>query len=136
MSHPTKIIKTTTMTQTLTKSLAAVGEEISHELGAKMITDFHNANPAGISHFQIGRNILENILAQPGCVAIRLYNALNELGQETLVYTGVDANNQVIVEYVAVNNLGEITKAKGIVADRVKPGIKIDEDGLSWGLPE
>lgn len=125
------------MTQTLTKSLAAVGEEISHELGAKMITDFHNANPAGISYFQIGKNILESILAQPGCEAVRLYNALNELGQETLVYTGVDANNEIIVEYVAVNNLGEIAKAKGIVADRIRPPIKINEDSeFGWGLPE
>lgn len=125
------------MTQTITKSLAAVGEEISHELGAKMVQDYHNANPGGISHFQIGRNILESILAQPGCVAIRLYNALNELGQETLVYTGVDSNNQVIVEYVAVNNLGELSKSKGIVADRVRPPIKINEDSeFTWGLPE
>ena len=125
------------MTQTLTKSLAAVGEEISHELGAKMISDYHNANPSGNSYFQIGKNIIENILAQPGCVAIRLYNALNELGQETLVYTGVDANNEVLVEYVSVNNLGQITKAKGIVADRLKPPVKINEDSeFGWGLPE
>lgn len=127
------------MTQTLTKKLAAVGEEISHELGIQMVKDFQQSNPNEVTSYQVGRNILESILAQPGCVAIRFYNAINELGEKTLVYTGIDAKNQVIAEYVTINNQGELSKSKGIVADRIKPPTGIDDleaDLTTWGIPE
>ena len=123
------------MTQTLTKSLAAIGEEISHELGAKFIQDYQKAFPSDITGYQIGRNILESILAQPGCVGIRFYNAINEIGEKTLVYVGLNENNEVIAEYVTVNSVGEIAKEKGIVADRVRT-LQDDTDSNTWGLPE
>ena|SRR5581483_11245726 len=125
------------MTQTLTKSLAAIGEEISHELGNKMVNDYQKAFPNDIPAHQIGRNILESILAQPGCVGIRFYNAVNELGQKTLVYIGINQNNDIIAEYVTVNSVGEIVKEKGIVADRSVPHISDgDADFGTWGIPE
>jgi len=126
--------------QTLKKNLASVGEEITHDLGIKMIKDYRNENPSFVPSYQVGRNIIESIMAQPGCVAIRFYNAINELGQKTLVYVGVNENNEVIAEYVAINSIGELHKQKGIVADRIKPPpppptIERDSD-ISWGLPE
>lgn len=127
------------MTQTTQKNLALIGEEISHELGATMVKDYQNAFPSDVINYQIGRNILESILAQPGCVGIRFYNALNELGQKTLVYVGVDANDEVIAEYVSINNTGELTKKKAIVADRARPGTGGGGGGINtetWGLPE
>jgi hypothetical protein len=125
------------MTQTLTKSLAAVGEEISHELGAKMVKDYQNAFPSDVASYQIGRNILESLLAQPDCVGIRFYNAINEVGEKTLVYVGINENNQVIAEYVTVNDAGELAKQKAIVADRVRTQPLLDDaDLITWGLPE
>ncbi len=100
------------------KNLKMVGEEISHELGAKMVKDFQDENPTEIMANYIGRNILERILAQPGCYGIRFYNAINEEGRKTLVYVGIDSNEQIISQYVGVNNEGELVKEKGIVADR------------------
>ena len=100
------------------KNLTMVGEEISHELGAKMVKDFQDQNPDdSIANF-IGRNIITKILEQPGCVGIRFYNAINEVGRKTLVYVGVDANDDLITESVGVNASGELVKEKGIVADR------------------
>ena len=105
-------------TNTQVKNLTMVGEEISHELGAKMVKDFQDQNPVDSIGNYIGRNIIEKILAQPGCVGIRFYNAINEVGRKTLVYVGVDANDDLITESVAINATGELVKEKGIVADR------------------
>lgn len=100
------------------KNLKIVGEEISHELGAKMVKDFQDENPTAITANYIGRNILERILAQPDCQGITFYNAINETGRQTLVYVGVNGQEQIISQYVGVNTAGELVKEKGIVADR------------------
>ena len=105
-------------TNTQSKNLSMVGEEISHELGAKFVKDFQDQNPGDNIPNYIGRNIIEKILDQPGCVGIRFYNAINEDGRKTLVYVGVDANDDLITESVAINASGELVKEKGIVADR------------------
>lgn len=105
--------------QIASKELSMVGEEINHELGAKMVKDFQDARPSESTGSYIGRNILEKLLAQPGCQGIRFYNAMNEMGKTTLVYVGVDATNHNITEYIKVNFDGELVKERGIVADRV-----------------
>lgn len=96
---------------------ANVGEHIGYELGAKMIKDYFDAyNEAG-SQF-VGRNILEKILAQPGCIGIRIFKAMNEKGEKTYVITGVDAAGKPMLELTAVNPSGELTRNEAIVADR------------------
>ena len=101
------------------KTIAQVGEAISHDLGAQMITDYQAANPTDTKSYQIGRNIIEQILAQPSCAGIRFYNAYNEAGKKTLVYAGVDESGKTLVEYTVVNNEGNFDSKKAIVADRV-----------------
>lgn len=119
-------------TKNATKNLTTVGEEISHELGAKMVKDFQDANPQDVTANYIGRNILESILAQPDCAGIRFYNALNEMGEKTLVYVGVDMNEDLITEYVSVNNAGELVKIKGMVADRSNRPDEFSADDWNW----
>src|SRR5688572_18373456 len=96
-----------------TNNLSIIGEEINHELGAKMVKDFQDANPHEEIGNYIGREILEKILNQPDCMGIRFYNAINEKGRKTLVYVGVDSNDELISEYIGVNKAGELTKEKG-----------------------
>lgn len=110
--------------QITTKNLTTVGEEITHELGAKMVKDFQDANPDEITSNYIGRNIIEKILSQQDCAGIKFFNAINEIGRKTLVYVGVDYNGNIITENIGVNTLGQLVKEKGIVADRT--------DGDSW----
>lgn len=110
-------------TETLQKkNLALVGEEISHELGAQMVKDFQVANPLEVKSYYIGKNIISQILAQPGCVGIKFYNAYNEVGQKTLVYVGVDEFGKNIIEYTIVNTEGSFDQQKAIVADKVRAG--------------
>jgi hypothetical protein len=127
------------MTQNqLSIELSMVGEAISHQLGAEMVKNFQQRFPTDVKTYYIGRNIIESILAQPGCVGIRFYNALNEMGQKTLVYVGIDANEEVIFQYTTVNQLGELATEKAIVADRVRTGDdgpitpSTDVDNWNW----
>jgi hypothetical protein len=120
------------------KKVAAVGEEIGLELGTKFIKDYQIANPRDAQYYVIGRNIIDEILAQPGCVGIRFYNAYNEIGEKTLVYVGLDELGKAIIEYTCINNEGLLELNKGIVADRIDRGSRgtgnIDEDCWGWIL--
>jgi len=110
------------MTQTkLSSNIASIGEEIGVELSTQMVKDYQKANPSDVRSYLIGRNIIDQILAQPGCVGIKFYNAYNEIGEKTLVYVGVDQNGKAIVEFKVVNSNGQLDSTKGIVADRIKP---------------
>ena len=102
-----------------TANLAEVGEHIGLEAGIEMVKAFETANPDATTGYYIGRNILEQILAQPGCVGINFRKCLTNLNEEHLVYTGVDANGKDILEYSAVNNTGDIVTQEAIVADRI-----------------
>ena len=111
--------------------LEKVGEEIEKELAAKMVKDFHDANPADVKSYYIGKNIIEKMLSQPNCVGIKFYNALNEAGEKTLVYVGIDQNAEIISEVTYVNDLGRIERHPGIVADRVVK--EVPEEGFGLG---
>lgn len=100
------------------KDIATVGEEISHELAANFVSAYKEANPGDISGYVIGRNIIDHILAQPGCVGMRFYNALNEEGRKTLVYVGVDASGNDMMKKVVVEESGKLSTVPAIVADR------------------
>ena len=112
------------MTQTkLSSKVASIGEEIGLELGTQMVKGYQKANPSDVHSYLIGRDIIDQVLAQPGCVGIKFYNAYNEIGEKTLVYVGVNESGKAIIEYQVVNGTGQLDSQKGIVADRVRiPG--------------
>jgi hypothetical protein len=120
------------------KNVATIGEEIGIELGTQFIKDYQTANPTDTQYYVIGRNILDEILAQPGCLAVRFYNAYNELGEKTLVYVGLNEHGKAIVEYTCINNEGVLESSKGIVADRARGRdngqSSIEEEGWGWML--
>jgi hypothetical protein len=100
------------------KDYASVGEEISHELAADFVKAYEQANPAAVRGYNIGRNIIDAILAQPGCVGLRFYNAINEANQPTLVYVGIDVEGKDLVKRIVITNSGDLAAADGILADR------------------
>jgi hypothetical protein len=109
-------------TELLTKrNIATIGEEITQGLGAQMVNDYGKAHPTDVRSYVIGKEILNQILAQPGCAGIQFYNAINELGQKTLVYVGLDQNGKQLVNYSVVTADANIQLEKGIVADRAVP---------------
>ncbi len=102
-----------------TKTLAEVGEDIGLAEGIKLVNAFTNANPDATKGYYIGRNVIDQILSQPGCVGINFRKCLTEMNEEHLVYTGVDADGKDILEYSVVTNTGDVVKQNAIVADRV-----------------
>jgi hypothetical protein len=120
-------------TQTLTKrNVAAIGEEITHELGAQMIKDYHKAHPNDVKAYVIGKDIINQILAQPGCTGIQFHNAINEKGEKTLVYIGLDINGAPMISYKSVDIEGNFTQQAGIVADKVV--LPSDAEECWWWL--
>lgn len=99
---------------------AKVGEDIGYEKGAKMIKSHFDQNPDDVLAHFIGRNIIEDILAQPRVVGIRMFYALNEVGLRQLVLVGTDAEGKNILYFNTVGENGEIVKNKGIVASGVR----------------
>jgi hypothetical protein len=118
-----------------TSALESIGEDIGQELGAKMVKDFQDLHPTENQWIFIGRNILGKILDQPDCAGIRFYHALNEFGQKTCVYVGVDSNENIIVEYTMVNEDGQIRHVPAIVADRAGNPDGTKTKTTSIGLP-
>lgn len=98
--------------------VASIGEEISHDLARTLVRTYQETYPETFTGVTIGRNIIDQILAQPGCVGMRFYNAINEEGQKTLVYVGVDASGKDLIERVVVEKGGAISTVPAIVADR------------------
>ena len=118
--------------ETPTKTnLASIGEEIGLELGAQMVKSYDCTHPEDVKSYLIGREIIEKILAQPGCGGLKLYNALNEAGEKTLVYLGVDSTGNPLLKYTIINNAGELTIEKSIIADRVRTDTG-DNSGFDW----
>jgi len=102
-----------------TKKTASVGENIGLSEGLELVQNFREANPTATPGYYIGRNIIDQILNQPGCVGINFRKCLSENNEEHLVYTGVDADGKDILEFSVVTNTGDIVKEEGIVADKI-----------------
>jgi hypothetical protein len=73
--------------------------DISLQEAAAMTKNYRDANPpdAILGHF-FGMNSINAILAQTGCVGIRIYYALNTDGVKQLVVTGVNASGNDLYE--------------------------------------
>jgi hypothetical protein len=98
----------------------AIGEEITHELAAKMVKDHHDKHTVeGSNSYFIGKDVINQILSQPGCVGIRIFDAINEQGCKTLVYVGIDAKGKSILEITTVSNDGKLAVIKAAVGDQI-----------------
>lgn len=60
-----------------------------------------------------GRNVIDEILAQPSCVGIRIYYALDSKDQKQLVIVGTDKDGNNIIPGVTRAENGD----SGVIAD-------------------
>ncbi len=105
----------------LTGCVAEVGQDIGLQEGAAMINRYRTLCPEETVYgHTVGRNIIEQILAQPNCAGMNIYYALNHLGQRQLVFIGADAQGRNILEFTEISNNGHVTNRPAIVADRIK----------------
>ena len=97
----------------------AVGGEISHDLAAKMVKNHHDKHSMANSYsYVIGKDIMNQLFSQPGCVAVRFFDAINEEGEKTLVYAAIDTNGKTIMEITSIDNHGKLAATPGMVFDQ------------------
>lgn len=70
------------------------GDPISLETARRWTSQFSGKNPTGNRAHFFGFEILTKILAQEGCVGIRMYYALDDSGSRQLVLVGVNADGE------------------------------------------
>jgi hypothetical protein len=110
----------------------AIGENIGAEAGAKMVKAFYDAHPEQAYGHLIGRNILEQMLAQPGCEGLSIHPGYNEAGVRQLVFTAVDAEGQQILQYAVIRENGQMEMMEGMVVDRIITIPDSNETSYNW----
>jgi hypothetical protein len=97
----------------------SVGEHIGAEVGAKMVKSYYDANPGQAYGHLIGREIIEKMLAQPGCAGLSIHPAYDNSNVRTLVFAAVDADGQQILKYSMITETGNIEMNDGLVVDKI-----------------
>ncbi len=75
--------------------MASAGRhEISRAKAREFIQGWRKGRKGGVHGGYMDREVIDRILAQPGCTGIRYYNAAHPLGYDTIVLVGVDADGR------------------------------------------
>ena len=70
------------------------GDRIDLVKARQWAQNHRNADPNGIRSHYFGRDLLDQILIQPGCTGIRVYYALDDKNQKQLLIAGVDSQGK------------------------------------------
>lgn len=76
------------------------GEIITLAEGAAMTKQWRRTNTNGNAVYY-GKDIINQLLAQPGVVGIRFHFGIDTDGKNTLVLVGVDANENDVLSIIA-----------------------------------
>ena len=109
-----------------------IGEHIGFELVAKIEKDYYDSFCENKAHF-VGRTIIKKMLAQPDCIGINMYKALNAKAEQTYVFVGVDKRGKAILEYTTVTDNGTLSKEIGMVVNKFSPQ-KPGEGWFEWSF--
>ncbi|MBS4065974.1 MAG: hypothetical protein KGZ74_15550 [Chitinophagaceae bacterium] len=99
-----------------------IGRHIGYEAGEEMVKRFYDKHPEQAYGNIVGRDIIEQILAQPNCAGVTILPAYNDQGFRQSVLVGIDKQGQPILNFNVVNASGQIVSQEGIVADRMDTG--------------
>jgi hypothetical protein len=67
------------------------GKPIPQETAKQWSENYQKKNPGETKSHFFGRDIIEKILAEDGCMGIRIYYALDDNGQKQLLLVGADS---------------------------------------------
>ena len=98
--------------------VAEIGQHIGYEAGEEMVKRFYDKHPEIAYANIMGRNMIEKILAQPGCAGIAILPGYNEAGIRQSVLVAVDEFSKPILKYKVVSASGELEVEEGLVSDR------------------
>ncbi|PWL27337.1 MAG: hypothetical protein DCO96_11370 [Fluviicola sp. XM-24bin1] len=77
------------------------GGSIPLTAGAALTEEYRKLNPGATKGHFFGKDILQEILNQTGCIGIRMYYGIDEEGNKELVLVGADANEDDMTALVA-----------------------------------
>ena len=75
--------------------------EIPLQTAAAMTATYRHDNPNETKAHFFGKEILEKILNQEGCVGIRMYYGIDQNGSKQLVIVGADSDENDLTDLVA-----------------------------------
>lgn len=73
------------------------GDPIPLETAQRWTANFQTSNPTGTKAHFFGFEIIRQILAEEGCVGIRMYYALDDNGKRQLVLVGTNAAGENLI---------------------------------------
>lgn len=77
------------------------GGKITLQEGAGLTKGFRLRNPVAIKARFFGKDILNQVLDQEGCMGIRIYYGQDENGNNQLVLVGADSDENDMLDLVA-----------------------------------
>lgn len=82
------------------------GAQISLSTGSNYTSNYRKNNPGSIKGTFMGKDVLQQILDQEGCMGIRVYYGESNDGDKKLVFVGADANEDDMTDFVANVGIG------------------------------
>ncbi|MFN5333754.1 MAG: hypothetical protein ACK5BV_01030 [Bacteroidota bacterium] len=104
--------------QTQKIEVSGIGKHIGVENAEEMVKRFFDAHPEQAYSNVMGKEIIEKILAQPGCKGISILPGYDSNGQRHVILTGVDENFKPILNYNVINVSGSLFNEDGLVANQ------------------
>ncbi len=80
------------------------GEIIDLRTAGTWTSNYQEQNEGGVKAHFYGKNKLNQILNQTGCVGIRIYRAIDDVGADVLVLVGVDGEENNMEGGVILEN--------------------------------
>lgn len=77
------------------------GGAITLASGSAMTKEFRSRNPGSIQARFFGKDIINEILNQEGCMGLRLYYGIDEDGNNQIVMVGADSDENDMLDLVA-----------------------------------
>lgn len=95
------------------------GDPIDLTIAKKWTANYRGTleSPEEISAHYFGYEIIEQILGESDCVGIRIYYALDDVGEKKLILVGVDSNGENLLPIVG----GRVTDGGPITGDASLP---------------
>lgn len=84
----------------------AEGGPIEITTAASWTANYRAEHPDEIKAYFLGKNIIQQILNQPGCMGIRIYYGQDTAGVPKLVLVGADANQNNMITGRIVGDRG------------------------------
>lgn len=76
------------------------GSEITYSEGSDLTAEYRRLNSGDTKGHFVGKDLINDLLAQEDCMGIRIYYGIDEYGNKELVIVGADSNEDDILDLI------------------------------------